>query len=58
MALDYLDFDYSEDFDGNGTWDAMAAVRPERLPALRAELAQLTMGRRAVPTDHRQRRHG
>ncbi|MFO1211715.1 MAG: hypothetical protein U1E74_03765 [Paenacidovorax caeni] len=41
MALDYLDFDYSEDFDGNGTWDAMAAVRPERMPALRAELAQL-----------------
>lgn len=41
MALDYLDFDYSEDFDGNGTWDAMAAVQPERLPALRAELAQL-----------------
>jgi hypothetical protein len=28
MALHYLDFDYSEDDDGNGTWDAMASVTP------------------------------
>ena len=38
MPLRYLDFDYSEDDDGNGTWDAMASVTPEHLPALRAEL--------------------
>ena len=34
MALDYLDFDYSEDFDGNGTWDAMASVKAGRVPDL------------------------
>ena len=35
--LDYLIFDYSEDDDGNGTWDAMASVPQERLDALRQE---------------------
>ena len=38
MPLQYLNFDYSEDDDGNGTWDAMASVTPAHLPALRAEL--------------------
>jgi hypothetical protein len=38
MALDYLDFEYSEDDEGNGTWDAMASVAPARWPALLAEV--------------------
>lgn len=38
MPLHYLDFDYSEDDDGNGTWDAMASVTPAHRPALRAEI--------------------
>ena len=41
MTLDYLDFDYSEDEEGTGTWDAMASVTPEHLPALLAELEQV-----------------
>ena len=41
MRLDYLDFDYSEDEEGTGTWDAMASVPPERLPALATEIEQL-----------------
>ena len=38
QSLDYLIFDYSEDEDGNGTWDAMASAAPARLPALIAEV--------------------
>lgn len=38
MTLDYLDFDYSEDEDGNGTWDAMASVAQDRWGALLAEV--------------------
>lgn len=41
MALDYLDFDYSEDDEGTGCWDAMASVPPPRVPALAAEIEQL-----------------
>lgn len=41
MPLNYLDFDYSEDADGIGTFDTMAAVLPAQLPALQAEVAQL-----------------
>lgn len=39
MNLNYLDFDYSEDADGSGTFDAMASVLPAKLPALQAEIA-------------------
>lgn len=39
MPLNYLDFDYSEDADGNGTLDAMASVLPAQLPALQNEIA-------------------
>ncbi|CAM3981178.1 hypothetical protein [Paracidovorax anthurii] len=39
MTLHYLDFDYSEDGEGTGTWDAMASVTAEHLPALHAEIA-------------------
>lgn len=41
MPLNYLDFDYSEDEAGNGSFDAMAAADPGQLPALRAELLQV-----------------
>lgn len=41
MALDYLEFDYSEDEEGTGTWDAMASVKAERVPALAAEIEAL-----------------
>jgi hypothetical protein len=40
-ALDYLDFDYSEDDEGTGTWDAMACPQPHQLQALYAEIEQL-----------------
>ena len=41
MTLDYLDFDYSEDDEGTGCWDAMASVPATRVPALAAEVEQL-----------------
>ncbi|MET1113557.1 MAG: hypothetical protein ABWY08_01200 [Comamonas sp.] len=41
MPLDYLDFDYSEDDEGTASWDALASVTAERLPALTAEVEQL-----------------
>ncbi len=43
MALDYLDFDYSEDEQGTGTWDAMASVYAERVPALAADIEQVLL---------------
>ncbi|MFT3814062.1 MAG: hypothetical protein QM740_11865 [Acidovorax sp.] len=49
-TLDYLDFDYSEDAEGVGTWDALACVPPDRLPAVQAEAAQLLdWARRTFP---------
>lgn len=39
MQLNYLDFDYSEDGDGTGTFDAMASVTTAQLPALYAEIS-------------------
>lgn len=38
MQLDYLDFDFSDEEDGRGSFDAMASVTAERLPAVRAEI--------------------
>lgn len=38
MTLQYLDFDYSEDAHGHGSFEAMASVPPGRLPALQAEI--------------------
>lgn len=37
--LHYLDFDFSDEDSGHGSFDAMASVLPERLPALLAEIA-------------------
>ena len=39
MSLQFLDFDYSEDALGGGTFDAMASVRHGQLAAARAEIA-------------------
>jgi len=39
MTLQYLDFDYSEDAHGHGSFEAMASVPAARLPALQAEIA-------------------
>lgn len=41
MTLDYLDFDYSEDEDGNSTWDAMASVPAARWNALVQEVSSV-----------------
>lgn len=41
MALRYLDFDYSEDEQGWGCFDAMASVLPPQRPALQMEAAQV-----------------
>jgi len=41
MALQFLEFDYSEDEEGVGTWDAMASVPAQRLGALVAELESI-----------------
>ena len=37
MHLDYLIFDASDDGEGTGSWEAMASVRPDELPAVMAE---------------------
>ena len=39
MQLHYLDFEFSDEESGRGSFDAMASVLPERLPALLAEIA-------------------
>lgn len=41
MTFHYLDFDYSEDADGTGTFDAMASVSHQQISALHAEIAEL-----------------
>ncbi|HZY18797.1 MAG TPA: hypothetical protein VFE82_09960 [Ramlibacter sp.] len=38
MELLYLDFDFSDEASGAGSFDAMASVAPPRLPALLAEV--------------------
>ena len=39
MRLNYLEFDYSEDADGVGTFDALAATAPAHNTAVLAEVA-------------------
>lgn len=41
MALMYLDFDYGEDADGNGTFDAIASAPAAQALALKAEVASV-----------------
>lgn len=38
MPLDYLIFDFTDEETGAGSFDAMASVLPERLPALVSEV--------------------
>ena len=39
MRLQYLDFDFSDEETGRGSFDAMASVLPDRAPAVLAEIA-------------------
>ena len=39
MQLQYLDFDFSDEDSGRGSFDAMASVLPDRVPAVLAEIA-------------------
>jgi hypothetical protein len=41
MQLDWLDFDYSEDDQGHGSFDAMASAAPAQWPALQAEVLRV-----------------
>jgi len=41
MALDFLDFDFSGDPEGHGSFDAMASAGPAQLAALQAEVVQV-----------------
>lgn len=40
-ALDWLDFESTEDEEGHGSFDAMAAAPLAQLPALQAEVARV-----------------
>ncbi len=57
-ALDYLDFDYSEDAPGQGTFDALASVRSAQVAALKAEVvlvlgwAHANFSARCGPLEH------
>jgi hypothetical protein len=39
VHLRYLEFDFSDEDSGRGSFDAMASVLPDRLPELLAEMA-------------------
>lgn len=41
MTLTFLDFDYSDDDDGHGSFDAMAAVSPAQWPLVQAEVQRV-----------------
>lgn len=41
MGLQYLDFDYSEDGHGHGSFEAMASVPAHRVTAVREEIARV-----------------
>lgn len=41
MTLDYLDFDYSEDTEGIGVFDAMASTGAPQVAAVQAEIVQV-----------------
>jgi hypothetical protein len=51
--LRYLDFDYSEDADGHGSFDAMASVEPERLGEVQAEIDRVLAWAEAAFPDAR-----
>lgn|SRR5437763_7809255 len=41
MGLHYLDFEFSGDAEGQGSFDAMASAAPAQWPALEAEVASV-----------------
>lgn len=41
MTLNYLEFEYAEDSEGVGSFEAVASVRKEQLPAVEHEMAQV-----------------
>ncbi|RYF34853.1 MAG: hypothetical protein EOO26_02965 [Comamonadaceae bacterium] len=41
MTLHWLDFDYSEDTEAVGTFDAMASTAPAQTSAVEAEIAEV-----------------
>ena len=41
MVFSFLDFEYSEDTDGAGTFDAMASTFPAQVAAVQAEIVQV-----------------
>lgn len=41
MELSWLDFEFSGDADGGGSFDAMAAAAPAQWPALQAEVQRV-----------------
>ena len=41
MPLNFLDFDFSEDTQGVGVFDAMATVRAQQIAAVRAEVDEV-----------------
>jgi hypothetical protein len=41
MGLDFLDFDFSDDEQGHGSFDAMACATPAQLPALEREIMRV-----------------
>ena len=50
LAMIFLIFDASDDGQGQGTWEAMASVRAERLPQLMAEVhGALALAERRAP---------
>jgi hypothetical protein len=50
MTLNYLDFDYSEDTEGTGVFDAMASTGPQQVGAVHAEIvAVLAWAHEAFP---------
>ena len=51
--LDYLDFEYSEDDHGQGTFDAMASVLPAQVAAVQAEVVRVLSWAHAAFPDAR-----
>jgi hypothetical protein len=48
--LQFLDFDYTEDAEDHGSFDAMASAAPAQLPGLQAEILRvLRWAERAFP---------
>lgn len=53
MTLNYLEFDYSEDAEGIGTFETLASVSPSQVVAVHAEVAEvLAWAFRTFPDGH------